>query len=99
MTCFLSRVAFAVSPFPQAERAGFEPAVRFDPHTAFPVAHRVGSFPHFRTSKRNSASGLRHRHIVNRQLTVSSKLSCKPEGSRTVRHFVTRRCLALSPQV
>ena len=23
----------------QAERAGFEPAVRFDPHTAFPVPH------------------------------------------------------------
>jgi hypothetical protein len=23
----------------QAERAGFEPAVRFDPHTAFPVLH------------------------------------------------------------
>jgi hypothetical protein len=22
-----------------AERAGFEPAVRFDPHTAFPVPH------------------------------------------------------------
>ncbi len=27
-----------VSSF-QAERAGFEPAVRFDPHTAFPVPH------------------------------------------------------------
>src|SRR5215831_3708612 len=23
----------------EAERAGFEPAVRFDPHTAFPVPH------------------------------------------------------------
>src|SRR5262245_63281638 len=23
----------------KAERAGFEPAVRFDPHTAFPVPH------------------------------------------------------------
>jgi serine/threonine protein kinase len=86
------------TPHQLAERAGFEPAVRFDPHTAFPVAHRVGSFRHFRPSKRNSDSGLRRRHIVNRRLTVSSKLSCKPEGSRMVRHFVTRRGLAPSPQ-
>ena len=50
--------------------------MRFDPHTAFQVAHRAGSFRHFRTSKRNSASGLRQRHIVNGRLTVSRKLSC-----------------------
>ncbi len=28
-----------LAPKKQAERAGFEPAVRFDPHTAFPVPH------------------------------------------------------------
>src|SRR5262249_32633642 len=30
---------FVVSRYGKAERAGFEPAVRFDPHTAFPVPH------------------------------------------------------------
>src|SRR5438445_9835884 len=29
----------AVSPYLVTERAGFEPAVRCDPHTAFPVPH------------------------------------------------------------
>src|SRR5262245_13128253 len=48
-----------------AERAGFEPAVRFDPHTAFPVANRVGSCPVYHVHKDTLGNGLRQRRFVN----------------------------------
>ena len=75
----------------KAERAGFEPAVEFDPHTAFPVINRVGSSPLSHLDKGIIANGLRHEHFVNRQPPGFRKLLCKPEVSSAVRQFVNRR--------
>jgi integrase len=71
---------------------GFEPPVRFDPHTAFPVTDRVGLYRVSRDPKGTSTDDLRWRRSVNRHTPAFRNLFCKPEVSPAVRQFVNRMC-------
>src|SRR5207253_3075056 len=79
----------------EAERAGFEPAVRFDPHTAFPV-------PHLRPLGHLSEyTNLFYRFMLRSSLSAN-RLGYPPLltfGKVSVRHFANRQLILLEDQL
>src|SRR5207253_7167325 len=78
----------------EAERAGFEPAVRFDPHTAFPVPHNRTLCHLSIMFKSFICSSLRHKSSA-KDLAVSwfaKRLDGIWEGCRCLQRTLQRDC-------